>query len=53
MDKNKCCSKCHNIENFCVNCLGEEKNKLFKKDTAIHIGYLALHIIQIILIVKV
>lgn len=52
MNQNTCCSKCHKAENFCVSCLGAEKNSSSKKDLAIHIGYLALHIIQMILIVK-
>lgn len=52
MVKTKCCTGCHAKNDMCLNCLNEEIVASSKKEWLVHLGYLALHLIQIILIVK-
>jgi hypothetical protein len=46
-----CCEDCHDSDGACTYCLGVEKASGSKKELAIHLGYLALHLIQMILII--
>lgn len=46
-----CCEDCHEFDGACTYCLGVEKASDSKKELAIHLGYLALHLIQMILII--
>jgi hypothetical protein len=46
-----CCEDCHEIDGACTYCLMVDKKDSSKKDLAIHLGYLALHLIQMILII--
>jgi hypothetical protein len=51
MVKTKCCASCHTKNDMCLNCLSEEAAASSKKEWLIHLGYLTLHLIQMILIV--
>lgn len=47
-----CCKNCHKNDGMCTQCLGEDTILNSKKELLTHLGYLALHLVQIILIVK-
>jgi hypothetical protein len=46
-----CCEDCHDSDGACTYCLGINKKNSFNKDIAIHLGYVSLHLIQMILII--
>lgn len=52
MTEKDCCTRCHKANNMCTNCLAVDGENNSKKELFIHLGYLALHLIQIILIVR-
>lgn len=52
MIKDFCCEDCHESDGACGYCLVVGEKKTFNKDTMIHLGYVALHLIQMILIVR-
>ena len=46
-----CCSDCHEADGACTYCLLVDHKQNSKKELAIHFGYVALHVIQMILII--
>jgi len=46
-----CCEDCHEADGACTYCLGIDKKDNSKKELRIHLGYIALHLIQMVLII--
>jgi hypothetical protein len=46
-----CCTDCHDSDGACTYCLRVSKKEGSKKELLVHAGYVALHLIQMILII--